>query len=76
MSEETYDPDAILRDPTSHPIHRMYAAINIDARDNGTRWAKCPNCGDPFRVTAETGDTVCSDRCDREFAASLYGGLR
>lgn len=66
-----YDPDAILADPNAHPKHKAIAAINIDARDNGTQWAKCTNCGDPYVVTGETGSTVCSDECGAEFEADL-----
>lgn len=71
---EEYDPDAILADPNSHPIHRMYALINIGVRDRGERWHKCANCGDPYQLI--DGDdwidtTVCSARCQREFSASL-----
>lgn len=68
---ENYDPDAIMADPDAHPIHKAYAAINIDARDNGTRWCKCANCGLPYRSYGS--DTVCSDQCAKEFAADLMG---
>ena len=62
---DDYDPDAILADRNAHPIHKFYAAINIDARDNGTPWAKCPNCGDPF--IDYQGQTLCSERCERQY---------
>ena len=29
MTNLTYDPDAILADPESHPIHRRYAGIKV-----------------------------------------------
>lgn len=59
-----YDPDAILADPEAHPIHKMYAEINIGVRDRGERWSKCANCGDPYRLTEEWNDTtVCSQSC-------------
>lgn len=70
---ETYDPDAILADPEAHPVHAMYAAINVDIRDNGARWRKCANCGEPYRLTAEwSSETVCGDVCADEFHASLF----
>lgn len=62
-----YNPDAILADPDAHPIHRMYAAINIGIRDRGEHWSKCANCGEPYQLTEEWfSDTVCSDRCGDE----------
>lgn len=65
-----YDPDIILADPDAHPIHKVYAAINIGIRDRGERWAKCPNCGDPYQLTEQWDDTtVCSERCGQEYAA-------
>lgn len=80
-----YDPDAILADPGAHPLHRMYAEINIGVRDRGERWAKCANCGDPYRIITpdeETPDlpvwansTVCSDACAHEYTAYLNEGL-
>ena len=63
-----YDPDAILADPTSHPLHKMYAEINIGIRDHGEEWSKCANCGDAYHLTPEWGDhTVCSQVCSVEF---------
>lgn len=71
-----YDPDAILADPDAHPIHLMYAMINIGIRDRGERWAKCANCGEPYQLTEEwSGDTVCSERCGREYTNYLMGDL-
>jgi hypothetical protein len=65
-----YDPDAILADPDAHPIHKMYAEINIGVRDRGEVWAKCPNCGEPYQITEEwTDTTVCSDRCHFQYLA-------
>lgn len=76
MNSQPYDPDAILADPLAHPIHRMYAAINIGIRDRSERWVKCANCGMPYQLTGDWySDTVCSDACDREFGADLLGGL-
>lgn len=73
MADLPYDPDAILADPNSHPKHRAIAAINIDIRDNGARWAKCANCGDPYRLTQEwSSGAVCSEQCHQQFAASMY----
>lgn len=70
-----YDPDAILADPDAHPIHKVYAAINIGIRDRGEHWSKCANCGDPYQLTEEWGDsTVCSERCYSAFASWLMGG--
>lgn len=69
---DTYDPDAILADPDAHPIHKMYAEINIGVRDRGEVWEKCANCGEPYMHTPEwSANTVCSERCFTEFAASL-----
>lgn len=67
-----YNPDAILADPTAHPIHKMYAEINIGIRDRGEVWAKCANCGQPYQITEEWSDsTVCGDRCFSEFVSSF-----
>lgn len=69
---DDYDPDAILTDPGAHPLHKVYAAINIRIRDHGEHWAKCANCGLPYQLTEQWSETtVCSERCYREFAASL-----
>lgn len=76
LDDSLYDPEAILADPNSHPIHRMYAQINIDVRDNGTPWSKCANCGQPYVITEMTGSTICSDKCEREYTAYLKGDLR
>ena len=71
---EKYDPDAILADPDAHPKHKAYAAINIGIRDRGERWAKCANCGDPYRLGPDwESDTVCSETCARQFTAYLMG---
>lgn len=65
-----YDPDAILADPNSHPLHRIYAEINIGIRDRGEQWSKCANCGEPYMLTEEWGSmTVCSMECDDEYRA-------
>lgn len=64
----SYDPDAILADPNAHPIHKMYAEINIGVRDRGEHWAKCANCGDPYQLNDEwSSETVCSRSCAREY---------
>ena len=68
----TYDPDAILADPRSHPKHVAIAAINIGIRDRGERWSKCANCGDPYQLTDGWGDsTVCSASCASEYVTYL-----
>ena len=73
---EQYDPDAILTDPSSHPIHKQYAAINIGIRDKGERWAKCANCGNPYQLTEEWGnETICSEECGDQFTAYLNDSL-
>ena len=69
-----YDPEAILNDPSAPLIHKMYALINIDVRDNGTHWSKCANCGDPYVVESGGSLTVCDDDCAREFEAYLMHG--
>ena len=70
--DNEYDPEAILADPAAHPLHKMYAEINIGVRDRGEVWAKCPNCGEPYQITeAWTNPTVCSERCKIEFLESL-----
>ena len=74
MSEEleSYDPDAILADPNSHPLHRMYAHINIGIRDRGEVWAKCANCGKPYEIDDEwSNGTVCSRGCASSFRRHL-----
>jgi len=76
MSAPDYNPDAILADPDAHPIHKMYAEINIGIRDRGEHWSKCPNCGIPYQITETWGDaTFCSEGCQDEFTADLMGGL-
>ena len=73
----TYDPDAILANPDSHPKHVAYAAINIGIRDRGERWAKCLDCGDPYQLTGECDSgEFCSEACGDRFTADLMGGLR
>jgi hypothetical protein len=70
-----YDPDAILADPDAHPIHKVYAAINVGIRDRGEQWSKCPNCGDPYQLTEEWDNaTLCSERCVREYTDYIMGG--
>lgn len=67
-----YDPDEILADPDAHPVHKVYASINIGIRDRGEHWSKCANCGVPYQLTERWGNsTVCSQSCEGEFAASL-----
>lgn len=67
-----YNPDKILADIGSHPVHRLYAEVNIGIRDRGERWSKCANCGELYQLDEEWSDhTVCSDRCFKEFAASF-----
>ena len=62
-----YDPDAILADPNAHPVHKMYARINIGIRDHGERWAKCLDCGDPYQITDQwQNGTFCSEACGAE----------
>lgn len=71
---EAYDPDAILADPNAHPIHKMYAAINIGIRDRGERWAKCANCGKPYQLTEEwINGTVCSPICFDDYLGYVEG---
>jgi hypothetical protein len=66
--EQAYDPDAILADPQAHPIHKMYAEINIGVRDRGEVWSKCANCGAPYQLTeAWTSDTVCGKSCFNDY---------
>lgn len=72
---ERYNPDAILADPNSHPIHKRYAAINIGIRDRGESWSKCANCGEPYQLTAEwSADGICSQACHDDYVAYLTGG--
>ena len=69
----TYDPDAILADPNAHPKHVAYALINIGIRDRGERWAKCPNCGDPYQLTEDWDNgTVCSVALPAAYGPALY----
>ena len=68
----TYDPDAILADPNSHPIHRRIAEINIRIRDHGEHWGKCANCGELYQMTPEwSSETVCSKNCYNSFRDDL-----
>jgi hypothetical protein len=69
-----YDPDAILADLNSHPLHVMYAKINIGIRDRGERWAKCANCSSPYQLTEAWSDaTVCSGPCFDDYRAYVMG---
>ena len=70
--EHWSQPERVLADPDSHPVHRMYAAINIGVRDRGERWSKCANCGLPYQLTENWGnDTVCSGECSDAYVAYL-----
>jgi hypothetical protein len=72
MAAAGYDPEAILADPNSNPVHRMIAEINIGVRDRGERWAKCHGCGLPYQLTEEWQDnTVCSKECMQALVASI-----
>lgn len=62
----TYNPDAVLADPLSHPVHVKYAEINIGIRDRGERWTKCLECGDPYQLTEQwTDGYACSTLCQQ-----------
>jgi hypothetical protein len=75
-SSGTYDPDAILADPNSHPLHRLYAEINIGIRDRGERWAKCADCGVPYQLTpAWDSETVCSPACAERYRRYVQSGI-
>ena len=53
---------------TIFPEHRLAAAINEDIKVNGTKWNKCPNCGDLYKITPEWPDpTVCSRDCYQQY---------
>jgi hypothetical protein len=72
MTPYEYDPDAILADPTAHPIHKVYAEINIGIRDRGEKWSKCANCGEPYQLTEEWSDTtICSNECNQDYRAYI-----
>ena len=67
-----YDPDAILADPNVHPVHKLYAEINVGIRDRGERWAKCLNCGEPYQVTtAWTSALFCGSVCEADYAVEF-----
>jgi hypothetical protein len=72
---DTYDPYAILADPDAHPVHKMYALINIGIRDHGERWGKCPNCGEPFQLTEEWSGTCCTPECSEDYRSYLMADL-
>ena len=77
MTERT--PEEILADPNSHPIHMMYARINIGVRDRGEQWFMCANCGVPYMLNAFPEDdwadtTVCSNICFKAFLRSMNEG--
>ncbi|MBD3004637.1 hypothetical protein [Streptomyces sp. 5-10] len=76
LNEEEYDPGAILADPNAHPIHKLYAEINIGIRDRGEAWSKCANCGQPYQLTEKwSADTVCSEQCSAEYLAYVNNPL-
>lgn len=71
MSEK-YDPDKILADPKSHPVHVKYAKINKGIRDRGEHWSKCLNCGEPYQLTEKWDDSyACSTSCADELDSGL-----
>jgi hypothetical protein len=52
-------------------LHMAYQIIN-EQTFMGIQWAKCPNCGSPFRMDREgAGDTLCSDTCFDEYSAYI-----
>jgi hypothetical protein len=72
---DTYNPDAILADPNAHPLHKMYAEINVGIRDRSERWSKCANCGLPYQLTEEwVASDVCSTECESDYLAYLALG--
>ena len=74
MLDGDYDPEAILADPEAHPLHKVYAMINIGIRDRGERWSKCANCGNPYQLTEKwSSETVCDEGCAAAYLAYLNG---
>lgn len=66
-------PELVLANPNAHPIHKDIARINLRVRDLGERWAKCPNCGQPYQLTEEWSDSsICSDVCAEEYTSYLF----
>lgn len=64
MTDQKYDPEAILADSDSHFKHKETAAINIRVRDHGEQWQRCANCGQAYPLEEEWQDiTVCSRIC-------------
>lgn len=57
--------------PDQHPLHRAYELINEQVA-NGQPWAKCANCGSPYKLTEHWGnDTVCSESCASAYISYL-----
>jgi len=54
------------RGPDELVLHKAYALVNEQGLA-GCAWAKCPNCGSPYR--ADLRGNVCSDDCYREYLA-------
>jgi hypothetical protein len=63
------------REPSSEGgdfvLHRAYAAINRQAREEGTAWSKCANCGSPYIVREGGNMTTCSEKCSKDYIAYL-----
>lgn len=55
----------------SEPVlHTAYRLVN-EAVAKGEMWAKCMNCGSPYRMPPATSATFCSEQCGDEFTADL-----
>ncbi len=62
--KEHYDPNATCykEHNCQYVLHHAYRLVNEEVQQ-GTRWAKCQNCGSPHIVTKDHDGTFCSTEC-------------
>jgi len=64
---------ARANDLDGYTLHHAYALINEQVAE-GIPWAKCANCGSPYRMDQDgAGDTVCSSDCFDDYLSYLNG---
>lgn len=62
-------------DGVGHVLHDAYAMVNEQVQA-GIPWAKCMNCGSPYRMDREGASVdICSPECWSSYAAYLNNSL-
>lgn len=72
-------PDSVVIEPngttvTSYTVDLKALGNELIKEDieQGGRWSKCANCGDPYPLTEDwTSETVCSNECSSSYADYL-----